>query len=138
MTNRRDLLRTLAIGGALLTAGSASRAGIPASKHPRAIAMWDFSWIERRWPGAGYEDWDQALDELVERGYDAVRIDAFPHLIAVDPNRIWTIHSDGQDGDWGAPGEVDIDRLGEKLVGFIARCRSRGVLVGLSTWYKRD
>ena len=25
---------------------------------PRAITMWDFSWLERRWPGAGYEDWD--------------------------------------------------------------------------------
>jgi hypothetical protein len=44
--------------------------------------MWDFSWLERRWPGAGYEDWSQALDELVERGYEAVRIDAYPHLVA--------------------------------------------------------
>jgi hypothetical protein len=31
---------------------------------PRAITMWDFSWLERRWPGAGYEDWDKALSEL--------------------------------------------------------------------------
>ena len=22
----------------------------------RAVTMWDFSWLERRWPGAGYED----------------------------------------------------------------------------------
>lgn len=22
---------------------------------PRAITMWDFSWLERRWAGAGYE-----------------------------------------------------------------------------------
>src|SRR4030042_4547538 len=36
---------------------------------PLAIAMWDFSWLERRWPGAGYEDWDQILDELLNRGY---------------------------------------------------------------------
>jgi hypothetical protein len=28
---------------------------------PRTITMWDFSWLERRWPGAGYEDWDKAL-----------------------------------------------------------------------------
>lgn len=105
---------------------------------PRAISMWEFSWIERRWSGAGYEDWDKALDELAERGYDAVRIDAFPHLIAVDPNRVWTIHSDGQDGDWGAPGEVDISRLGENLVSFIGKCKDRGIAVGLSTWYKRD
>ncbi|MDR1392644.1 MAG: hypothetical protein LBJ62_01535 [Bifidobacteriaceae bacterium] len=29
---------------------------------PFAIAMWDFSWLERRWPWAGYEDWDWILD----------------------------------------------------------------------------
>jgi hypothetical protein len=57
-------------------------------KHPRAITMWEFSWIERRWPGAGFEDWDRALDELSERGYDAVRIDPFPHLLATDPTSI--------------------------------------------------
>ena len=34
-------------------------------QHPLALTMWDFSWLERRWPGAGYEDWDLALDELV-------------------------------------------------------------------------
>jgi hypothetical protein len=105
---------------------------------PYAITMWEFSWIERRWPGAGYEDWDQALDELAERGYDAVRIDAFPHLIAADPHKTWTIHSDGQDGDWGAPGEVDISKVGDALVEFIAKCKARGIAVGLSTWYKRD
>jgi hypothetical protein len=38
---------------------------------PRAITMWDFSWLERRWPGAGYEDYDLALGELKERGYNA-------------------------------------------------------------------
>ena len=52
---------------------------------PRAIAMWDFSWLERRWPGAGFEDWDQTLDEFVERGYNAVRIDAYPHLVGLNP-----------------------------------------------------
>lgn len=46
--------------------------------HPLAITMWDFSWIERRWDGAGFEDWNAALDGVKERGYDAVRIDAFP------------------------------------------------------------
>ena len=105
---------------------------------PYAITMWEFSWIERRWPGAGYEDWDQALDELVERGYDAVRIDAFPHLIGVDPNGSFIIESDGQDGDWGAPGDVEVARPGPALVEFIGKCRDRGVMVGLSTWYKRD
>jgi len=39
------------------------------TQQPLAIAMWDFSWLERRWPGAGFEDWDRSLNELVERGY---------------------------------------------------------------------
>ena len=60
---------------------------------PFAITMWEFSWIERRWPGAGYEDWDQALTELTDRGYDAVRIDAFPHLMAWDAHREWTLNA---------------------------------------------
>ena len=84
------------------------------TNRPYAITMWEFSWIERRWPGAGYENWDQALDELVERGYNAVRIDAFPHLIAVDPNRVWTIHSDGQDGDWGRRAKSILLTLGKR------------------------
>ena len=50
-----------------------------------ATAMWDFSWATRRFDNeAEYADWDRALDGLAERGYNNVRIDAFPHLIAAD------------------------------------------------------
>lgn len=55
--------------------------------HPLAITMWDFSWIERRWDGAGFEDWNAALDGVKERGYDAIRIDAFPHLLSQAPEK---------------------------------------------------
>lgn len=109
----------------------------PKTMHPRAITMWDFSWIERRWSGAGYEDWDQALDELLERGYDAVRIDAFPHLISANADKLWTVHSCGQEGDWGAPTEVDI-YVKDTLLEFVRKCHDRDILVGLSTWFKRD
>src|SRR5689334_19261386 len=70
---------------------------------PLAITMWDFSWLERRWPGAGYEDWDVALDELKARGYDAVRIDAYPHLIHAGANRTWELLPEWSVQDWGAP-----------------------------------
>ena len=33
-------------------------------KHPYAIAMWDFSWLERRSDGSGFEDWDAYLNHL--------------------------------------------------------------------------
>ena len=28
-------------------------------RRPAAITMWDFSWLERRWPGGGYEDYSK-------------------------------------------------------------------------------
>ena len=49
--------------------------------------MWEFSWLVRRIaPEAEYADWDTVLDELTDRGYDCIRIDAFPHLIAAGPD----------------------------------------------------
>jgi len=110
---------------------------VPPPKPPRAIAMWEFSWIERRWDGAGYEDWDRALDELRERGYDAVRIDPFPHLLAADPHKTWTLLPEWNTQLWGSP---DVNRivLLPALFQFIAKCRERGIKVGLSTWYRQD
>ena len=137
MNNRREVLRSLAMGGAMLLAGSLSKAATGAPKQPRAIAMWDFSWLERRWPGAGYEDWDQALDELTERGYDAVRIDAYPHLVAADAQRSWLLKPQWETQDWGAPTLVRVQVL-PALHEFIGKCRDRGIKVGLSTWFRQD
>ena len=99
--------------------------------------MWEFSWIERRWPGAGYEDWDLALDELVVRGYNAVRIDPFPHLLAADPHKTWTLRPEWNTQMWGAPDVCRIVLL-PALFDFLGKCRERGIMVGLSSWYRRD
>ena len=104
---------------------------------PLAITMWDFSWLERRWPGAGYEDWDEALDGLAERGYDAVRIDAYPHLVSADPNKLWTIVPTWNQTGWGAQSLTRVRVLPE-LTEFIAKCRDRKMKVGLSTWWRQD
>jgi sugar-binding cellulase-like protein len=104
---------------------------------PRAITMWDFSWLERRWPGAGYEDWDQALDELVARGYDAVRIDAYPHLVAAGAERPWELLPVWTQQTWGAPAPITV-RVMPSLLDFMSKARDRGVRVALSTWFRRD
>lgn len=104
---------------------------------PLAVAMWDFSWLERRWPGGGYDDWDAALDGLVERGYDAVRIDAYPHLHAAGPDEAWTLVPRWPEHDWGSPHPVPA-RVRSALHDFVARCRERGVRVVLSTWFRED
>lgn len=99
--------------------------------------MWDFSWIERRWTGAGYEDWDVALDGLVERGYDAVRIDPYPHLLALDPAREWELHPVWNTQDWGCPTKCRI-RLVPTLFEFLTKCAERNVAVALSSWFRED
>jgi len=147
--NRRSFLEaTSAAAVSSLLGGCATprvtddaRASITFSGHrltrPLAIAMWDFSWLERRWPGAGYEDWDQALDELKERGYDAVRIDAYPHLIATDAEREWELLPCWNQHDWGSPARCRV-RVQPALNEFVAKCGQRGILVGLSTWFRED
>lgn len=106
-------------------------------QHPYAITMWDFSWLERRWPGAGYEDWDLILDELVERGYNAVRIDAYPHLVSVAPNKEWTLVPNWNQNDWGSPALNKVT-VQPALNAFIKKCADRDIKVGLSTWMRKD
>lgn len=103
----------------------------------RAVTMWDFSWLERRWPGAGYEDWDTALDELVERGYDTVRIDAYPHLVQADPTKTWELPPMWSTQAWGAPALVSVQVV-PQLTDFIAAAARHGVGVALSTWFRKD
>ncbi|WP_314177263.1 cellulase-like family protein [Streptomyces winkii] len=107
------------------------------ARTPYAITMWDFSWLERRWPGAGYEDWDRALDELADRGYDAVRIDAYPHLLSAGPDRAWDLLPVWNQHSWGAQSAVTV-RVGPELAGFVRRVRDRGLRVALSSWYRQD
>ncbi|MDH3648810.1 MAG: hypothetical protein OEQ53_03960, partial [Saprospiraceae bacterium] len=104
---------------------------------PLAITMWEFSWLERRWPGAGYENWDQALTELVLRGYDAVRIDAFPHLVAAGPQKKWSINPHWDNQEWGSPYFTEV-QVQPMLNEFIRHCKKYGVRVGLSTWWRED
>lgn len=108
---------------------------IPAA--PYAITMWDFSWLERRWPGAGYEDWDKALDELAERGYNAVRIDAYPHLVDAGPESRWELLPAWNQEMWGAPARITVQVM-PALLEFIAKAHERGIGVGLSTWFRED
>lgn len=78
-----------------------------------------------------------ALDELKERGYDTVRIDAYPHLIAADPERDWELLPVWDQHDWGSPALTRV-KVQPALNEFIGKCADRGVKVGLSTWFRQD
>ncbi|WP_300700717.1 cellulase-like family protein [Bacteroides sp.] len=104
---------------------------------PRAITMWDFSWLERRWPGAGYENWDIALNELVERGYNAIRLDAYPHLLAADPKKKWLLKEVWNQQTWGSPDMNEV-QIQPYLNEFLFKCSERDIKVGLSSWFRQD
>ena len=138
MIDRRAFLHgAVALGVSLSADAPASALPMQTPKHPLAIAMWDFSWLERRWAGAGYEDWDVALDGLKQRGYDAVRIDAFPHLIAADPEKEWELIPCWDQQVWGSPA-VNRVRVQPHLNEFLTKCDRHGIQAAFSTWWRQD
>ena len=91
--------------------------------------MWDFSWATRRSGDEDeYADWPRVLDELADRGYDSVRIDAFPHLMHLEQA---TVAPRRPRFFWGNHTHVEI-RPKDDLVEFVGLCASRDIKVGLS------
>jgi len=135
--DRREFLKTAMVTAAAAQGARAQNGPVRNLKRPLAITMWDFSWLERRWPGAGYEDWDSILDELKQRGYDAVRIDAYPHLVAAAASRTWELLPRWNQQVWGSPAKNRV-RVQPELNQFIRKCADRGLWVALSTWFRQD
>lgn len=147
---RRDFVKQttgLALAGVALgatssfaaTQPSGSATGVRRREEPVAIAMWDFSWLLRHYPGGEFEDWDAVLDGLVQRGYNAVRIDAFPLLVAPDAEgRVVESFAfpkaDWKPAMWGNQYSTTIQPR-KALKEFIPRCLDRGLLLALSTWF---
>lgn len=114
----------------------------PADLPPLTVAMWDFSYLVRRGGAEDeYRDWGRALDGLVERGYDTVRIDAFPHLIAADERggrqEEFTVLPRGKRFMWGNHEPVQV-RPRRDLIEFVGETAKRGLRVGLSSWFNED
>lgn len=108
-------------------------------KKPLAIAMWDFSWLLRHHRLGEFEDWDKVLDGLVARGYNAIRIDCFPFLVAADnegkiEEEFFCPKPDWSPALWGNQYSVHVSPR-KALLEFLPKCRERGIRVGLSTWF---
>ena len=107
-----------------------------------AIAMWDFSWLVRRQGEEDeYADWDRVLDQLADRGYNCVRIDAFPHLVAAGPDgrrsERFRILPQTRHFMWGNHEPVVVEPR-PALLEFVTKARDRGVKVALSSWFNAN
>lgn len=84
VNKRRNFIKTLslatesmALSGSMTDCNKRVKpdfAKISQIKKPLAIAMWDYSWILCHHKFREFEDWDQVLQGIVERGYNALRI----------------------------------------------------------------
>jgi hypothetical protein len=55
---------------------------MPLVTTPRmAISLWDFSWYTQAGPGEAFEDLDAAFRQLVDRGFNTIRICGMPFLL---------------------------------------------------------
>lgn len=102
-----------------------------------AITMWDHTVFSRRWGReAEFADWDRRLDELAERGYDCIRIDAWPHLVDSSQRR-FTLLPQRKRWMWGNHAPVTIEPH-EQVPRFVEMAAARGMTVGLSSWFQPD
>ena len=149
---RREFLKSSALGSGTVffpaVFGCGKSSGIrdspdivPISQQqkPLAIAMWDFSWILRHHRYGEFEDWDRVLEGLADRGYNAIRIDALPQLVASDADGTMTEEyrcvKDGWTPSlWGNDYTTTI-RPREALLEFLPKCKEQGIRVGLATWF---
>jgi len=104
--------------------------------------MWEFSWLVRRsGHESEYADWDRVLDELAQRGYDCIRLDVFPHLVAAgatgNTDARFTILPRSKRFSWGNHSPVTVDpRRG--LIEFLGKVADRGMVIGASGWFNDD
>ncbi len=151
--NRRDFIKTTSMlsAGALIVPSMFNVAcnslaenkvlRISDLNKPVAIAMWDFSWILRHHRYGEFENWDKVLEELAERGYNSIRIDAMPQYVARDTNnKIQTEFRSVKDGWrpalWGNDYTMSF-RPREALLEFLPKCKKYGIKVGLASWFMR-
>ena len=143
---RRSFIKNTAFASLALTNIGNLYSGIPKANQPTldpqrplAINMWDNTWLLRHYKGGSFEDWDKCLDELLERGYNALRIDCFPQLIAADDQgniqeKYTILKNNWGPALWGNQYSTEIEPHAS-LLSFMRKCRERDIYIGLSSWF---
>ena len=104
---------------------------------PRRVtnAMWDYSWLKCHYPGGPYEDWDKVTDELLERGFNTVRIDAYPLVIgALESLDQPLVFGEDPLKNWGPSVGEHEHKVPGGLVEFMTILRKKGIYAILSSW----
>jgi len=100
------------------------------------LAMWDQAFLLRHIPGGSFEDYDQVLDEAIERGYNTLRLDPLPQLLDLThPERLISFpdpKSPYMPWCWNTAVEGPV---GEWLVEFMEKMLQHRLNYTLSAWW---
>lgn len=106
--------------------------------HPRRVTviMWDQGYLVRHLPGESFADYNQVLDETIERGYNTVRIDPLPNLIHLDHPETIFAWADPQRPfmPWANTKECS-GPAGLWLIDFMQKVLQKNLFYTLSTWW---
>jgi hypothetical protein len=100
------------------------------------LVMWDQAYLMRHFPEQSYADYDRVLDEVIERGYNTLRLDPLPQLIDLAHPETVFRWRDPQTPympwGWDRAGEGP---LGEFLIEFMEKLARRRLHYTLSCWW---
>lgn len=114
----------------------------PGSSTRRAMASWDYSWLTRRdGRQCEYRNLDRVFQELALRGYNALRLDPCPHLIAPAANGIvverFDLLPEGRELRRGLGRSVQVQP--RRVLLDLLRCaRQYDIKLWLSSWFVAD
>ena len=136
--NRRDFLQT-STSASLTLARLREMKAQQTKQKPFAIAMWDYSWILRHHRYGSFADWERVLNELAERGYNAIRIDAMPQYVAADSDggvqqEFRSVRNNWTPALWGNDFSMSFHPR-DALLEFLPLCRKYGIQPALATWF---
>ncbi len=104
------------------------------------ISLWDFSWYTMTRPGEPYCDLASRFDELVERGYNTIRICAMPFFLFDEqgrrpgPLRFSSLGEIGRRTRWyNCQGGAELDGHAH-LLELFRQAQAHGCYVILSSW----
>jgi len=103
---------------------------------PLRICMWDFSWLTCGHLGGAFSDLARRVAEAAERGYNALRVDVFPHFYVEKEHAFGPYGLNRRIRTWGdvlLPQGYTVD-VRAKVIELADLCRRHNIWLGLDTW----
>jgi hypothetical protein len=99
------------------------------------IAMWDFSLLFMHHKNGCYENFNKSIDELIERKFNTIRIDAFPLIIGLLDSLNQSITFPANPAyNWGQTDKDYKHEIAKELIDFLMIAKEKKLNIILSTW----